>query len=170
MRFLCDAMLGGLAKWLRAAGYDAYYAREGTDVSDGTLVRMAIEEGRVLLTSDRGFLERKAVRDGEVSLLVVPHLPLEDQLRLVAGSFDLVLLPSRCMECNGALETVRPDAVAERIPPGVIRHHRTFFRCLGCDRLFWHGSHWERIEGRLSRVFGARRETKPGMQADVLSP
>ena len=55
MRFLCDVMLGGLAKWLRAAGYDAYYAREGTDVSDGVLVRMAIEEGRVLLTSDRGF-------------------------------------------------------------------------------------------------------------------
>jgi uncharacterized protein with PIN domain len=28
MRFLCDAMLGGLAKWLRAAGYDTYYARD----------------------------------------------------------------------------------------------------------------------------------------------
>ncbi|MDX6381183.1 MAG: uncharacterized protein QOI57_2207, partial [Rubrobacteraceae bacterium] len=58
MKFLCDAMLGGLAKWLRAAGYDTYYARDGTDISDGSLVRMALEEGRVLLTSDRGFLER----------------------------------------------------------------------------------------------------------------
>ena len=54
MRFLCDAMLGGLAKWLRAAGYDAYYAREGTDVSDRTLTAKALEEGRVLLTSDGG--------------------------------------------------------------------------------------------------------------------
>ena len=52
MKFLCDAMLGGLAKWLRAAGYDAYYAREGTDVSDRTLTAKALEEGRVLLTSD----------------------------------------------------------------------------------------------------------------------
>jgi uncharacterized protein len=167
MRFLCDAMFGGLAKWLRAAGYDTYYAREGTDVSDGYLVWMAIEEGRVLLTSDRGFLERKPVRDEEVSLLVVPHLSLEDQLRLVVGSFDLTRLPSRCMECNGELETVRPDAVAERVPPGVIRDHQSFFRCRGCDRVFWHGSHWERIGSRIERVFGKRRETT---QADVLAP
>ena len=153
MKFLCDAMLGGLAKWLRAAGYDTYYAREGTDVSDGSLVRMAIEEGRVLLTSDRGFLERKPVRDEEVSLLVVPHLSLEDQLRLVTGSFDLARRPSRCMECNGELETVQPDDVAERVPPGVIRAHQSFFRCRVCDRVFWHGSHWEKIAGRLGRVF-----------------
>lgn len=170
MRFLCDAMLGGLAKWLRAAGYDAYYAREGTDISDGTLVRMALEERRVLLTSDRGFLERKPVRDEEVSLLVVPHLSLEDQLRLVVGSFDLARLPSRCMKCNGELETVRPDAVAGRVPPGVILAHQVFFRCRGCDRVFWHGSHWERIGGRLERVFGERRETEPATRADVLSP
>jgi uncharacterized protein with PIN domain len=170
MRFLCDAMLGGLAKWLHAAGNDTYYAREGIDISDGVLVRMAIEEGRVLLTSDRGFLERKPVRDEEVSLLMVPHLPLEDQLRLVAGSFDLDRHPSRCMECNGELETVRPEAIVERVPPGVIRDHQKFFRCRGCDRVFWHGSHWERIGGRLGRVFGERRATKPTTQADVLAP
>jgi Mut7-C RNAse domain len=57
VRFLCDAMLGGLAKWLRAAGYDVYYAREGTDVSDRTLTAKALQEGRVLLTSDGDFLE-----------------------------------------------------------------------------------------------------------------
>src|ERR671911_636559 len=102
VRFLCDAMLGGLAKWLRAAGYDTYYAREGTDVSDGALVRRAIEEGRVLLTSDRGFLERKPVRDEEVLLLAVPHLPLEEQLRLVVGTFDLAWRTSRGMPCSGS--------------------------------------------------------------------
>jgi uncharacterized protein len=154
MKFLCDAMLGGLAKWLRAAGYDTYYAREGTDISDGSLVRMAFEEGRVLLTSDRGFLERKPVRDQEVSLLVVSHLPVEDQLRLVVRSFGLAQRPSRCMGCNGELETVQVSAVVDRVPPGVIRDHRNFFRCRGCGRVFWHGSHWERICGRLERVFG----------------
>lgn len=154
MKFLCDAMLGGLAKWLRAAGYDTYYAREGTDISDGSLVRRAFQEGRILLTSDRGFLERKPVRDEEVSLLVVPHLPLEDQLRLVAERFDLARLPSRCMECNGELESARSSAVAGLVPPGVIQVHQRFFRCGGCGRVFWHGSHWKRIVGRLRRVFG----------------
>lgn len=154
MKFLCDAMLGGLAKWLRAAGYDTYYAREGTDTSDRSLVRMALDEERVLLTSDGGFLERKPVRDGAVTLLVVPHMPVEDQLRLVARNFDLERLPSRCMECNGELELAPHDAVAGRVPPKVIGAHESFFRCLGCGRVFWYGSHWERIGGRLERVFG----------------
>ena len=154
MRFLCDTMLGGLAKWLRAAGYDTYYAREGTDISDGALVRMALDEGRVLLTSDRGFLERKPVRDEEVSLLLVPHLPVEDQLRLVTSSFGLARRTSRCMECNGELETVQPGAVVGRVPPSVRQDHQSFFSCRGCERVFWHGSHWERIAGRLGRVFG----------------
>ena len=94
-RFLCDAILGGLAKWLRAAGHDAYFAREGTDISDAHLVRVAIVEGRVLLTSDRGFLERKPVRDGEVELLLLPHMPVEEQLRLVSETFGLCRRPSR---------------------------------------------------------------------------
>jgi uncharacterized protein with PIN domain len=115
---------------------------------------MAFDEGRVLLTSDGGFLERKLVRDEQVSLLVMPHVPVEDQLRLVARNFDLERRPSRCMECNGELAVVPPDAVAEQVPPGVIQHHERFFRCQGCVRVFWYGSHWERIHGRLQRVFG----------------
>ena len=89
MRFLCDAMLGGLAKWLRAAGYDTYYASEGTDVSDRSLTQKALEERRVLLTSDGGFLERRPVRDGSVGFMKVPYLPLEEQLRLVVDRFAL---------------------------------------------------------------------------------
>ena len=154
VRFLCDAMLGGLAKWLRAAGYDTYYAREGTDVSDRSLTTRALDEDRILLTSDGGFLERKPVRDGNVEFLRVPHLPLEEQLRLVVDHFDLDRRQSRCMECNGELEVAPPGAVAGRVPPGVIRDHEGFFVCGGCGRVFWHGSHWDRISGRLSRVFG----------------
>lgn len=154
MKFLCDAMLGGLAKWLRAAGHDAYYASEGTDVSDAHLVRLAMEEGRVLLTSDRGFLERKPVRDGEVELLLLPHMPVEEQLRTVSEAYGLDRRPSRCMGCNGGLEAVGVDDVAEEIPPGTARSGRSFFRCRGCGRVFWYGSHWARIGARLERVFG----------------
>jgi uncharacterized protein with PIN domain len=147
-------MLGGLAKWLRAAGYDTYYAREGTDVSDTSLTRKALEEGRVLLTSDGGFLERKPVKEGNVGFLQVPHLPLEEQLQLVVRHFALTRRQSRCMKCNGELGVVLPGAVVDRISPSVIRDHQEFFLCKGCGRVFWHGSHWDRIAGRLSRVFG----------------
>jgi uncharacterized protein with PIN domain len=156
-RFLCDAMLGGLAKWLRAAGYDTYYAREGTDLSDESLTRKALEERRVLLTSDSGFLERKPVRDGSVGFLKIPYLPLEEQLRLVVEHFALTRRQSRCMECNAELEVVPPGAVTDRIPPGVSSGHKEFFLCRGCRRVFWHGSHWDRISGRLNRVFGRRK-------------
>jgi uncharacterized protein with PIN domain len=37
-RFACDAMLGGLARWLRAAGYDACWHG---GVADPELVRLA---------------------------------------------------------------------------------------------------------------------------------
>ena len=43
----------------------------------------------MLLTSDGGFLERKPVRDGSVGFSRVPHLLLEEQLRLVVGHFVL---------------------------------------------------------------------------------
>lgn len=147
-------MLGGLAKWLRAAGHDAFYAQEGTDTSDAHLVRVAMEEGRVLLTSDRGFLERGPVRDGEVAFLLVPHAPVEEQLRLVTGTFRLDRRPSRCMGCNGELSAARPEDVAQRVPPSAARAQDAFFRCRGCGGIFWHGSHWARIGARLERAFG----------------
>ena len=147
-------MLGGLAKWLRAAGYDTYYAREGTDVSDRSLAQKALEERRVVLTSDNGFLERRPVRDGTVGFMQVPHLPLEEQLQLVAARFSLTRRQSRCMVCNGELGVVPPVTVAGRVPPGVMQDHEEFFECRGCGRVFWHGSHWDRISSRLERVFG----------------
>ena len=153
MKFLCDAMLGGLAKWLRAAGYDAYYAREGTDIDDRALTEKALREGRVLLTGDRGFLERAPVRDGRLELLLLTPVPVEEQLRAVVERFGLDPRPSRCMECNGELEPVALEDVADRVPPGVASEGREFWRCGNCGRVFWHGSHWARISGRLERVF-----------------
>ncbi|WP_273842523.1 MULTISPECIES: Mut7-C RNAse domain-containing protein [Rubrobacter] len=155
MRFLCDAMLGSLAKWLRAAGYDAYYAREGTDTSDRHLAEKALSEGRVLLSSDADFLERKPVREGRLRFVRIPqNLPVEEQLALVVRSFSLERRAPRCMECGGDLTEVSAETVAGRIPPGVRREQRRFYACRGCGRVFWYGSHWRRIGGRLERVFG----------------
>ena len=155
MRFLCDAMLGGLAKWLRAAGHDALYASEDTDASsDRELVRLAMEQGRTLLTSDAGFLERAPVRDGEVGFLFVPHAPVEEQLRLVAGRFGLERRAPRCMRCNGELRELPPEEAEQCVPPKVAERQEEFFRCRSCGRMFWYGTHWTRIGARLERVFG----------------
>lgn len=155
MRFLCDAMLGGLAKWLRAAGHDALYASEDTDASsDRELVRLAMEQERTLLTSDAGFLERAPVRDGEVGFLFVPHATVGEQLRLVAGHYRLERHAPRCMRCNGKLEEISREEAERTVPEKVAERQDEFFRCKSCGRLFWYGTHWERIGARLERVFG----------------
>src|SRR5689334_19513497 len=69
-RFACDAMFGGLARWLRAAGYDASWR---ADIDDWELVRLAQREGRILLTADTGIFRIGIVRDGEVPGLLLPH-------------------------------------------------------------------------------------------------
>ena len=67
MKFLCDEMLRGLARWLRAAGYDTAVAEVGE--RDGALLARAVAEGRLLVTRDREMNERRG-SDGTVVLLV----------------------------------------------------------------------------------------------------
>src|SRR5438105_626949 len=103
-RFACDAMLGGLARWLRAAGYDATW-RAG--IADWDLIRQARDEGRILLTSDTGIFRVGIVRDGEVPALMIPHgLATHQQLAFVLNHFGLAPREPRCMACGAALAEV----------------------------------------------------------------
>src|SRR5262249_40367538 len=101
-RFACDAMLGGLARWLRAAGYDSFW-RAGID--DWDLVRLAQREGRVLLSSDTGIFRIGLVRDGDLPALWVPNrlTTKESQLAFVLEQLRLGPRPPRCMACGGTL-------------------------------------------------------------------
>lgn len=145
--FMCDAMLGGLARWLRACGYDAAYEY---GIDDGVLVRRALREGRVLLSSDGPLFERTAIRDGQVKALFVPRqLGKFEQLRFVLRSLGLGRLSPRCMACGGALAQVpRHEAMGEA-PPLAYRNCRQFWRCTRCGKLLWHGTHWQRISRSL---------------------
>src|SRR5262245_15101137 len=91
----CDAMLGGLARWLRAAGHDASW-HDGID--DGDLVRLCHAQGRTVLSSDTDVFEFALVRDGVVPSLFVPRArPVQEQLAHVLKELGLSLLPPRCM-------------------------------------------------------------------------
>ena len=149
-RFLCDANLGGLARWLRAAGYEAGW-RAGID--DGELVAQAHAEGALLLTGDVGIMRRRLVRGGAVHALWVPSsLGLLEQLSMVMRELGLALRSPRCMACGGALKPVAKDEVESRIPPRTARWKDAYFLCAACGRLFWEGTHWERITARLARA------------------
>jgi hypothetical protein len=145
--FLCDGGLGGLARWLRAAGHRAVWL---ASVSDDELLKQATEQRATILTTDSLLLERRLVRDGHVSLLWLPPLlNLEEQLALVARHFALRAGEPRCMDCGGELRAVAKETVRERIPPRTYRWLDHYYLCSHCDRLFWRGSHWRNISRRL---------------------
>jgi hypothetical protein len=153
-RFVCDANLGALARWLRAAGYEA--AWEG-GIDDGRLVERARAEGALLLTGDVGILKRRAVSRGEVRAVFVPStLGRIEQLGLVLRELSLPRRPPRCMACGGALRAVAKEAVRERIPPRTARWKDEYFACDACGRLFWEGTHWQRIVQRLAESAAPR--------------
>jgi uncharacterized protein with PIN domain len=145
--FLCDAMLGGLARWLRAAGYDAEF-HYGID--DRQLLHRAVESGRTILSSDGPLFERTVIRRSEIPALFVPgQLSKLQQLRFVFDQLGLALRDTRCMACGGELDEVPKHAVTDEAPPLAYRHCERFWRCRRCERLLWRGTHWQRIARAL---------------------
>jgi len=140
-------MLGALARWLRAAGYDSSWK---ADVGDWELVRFAQREGRILLTSDTGILRIGIVRDGEVLALFIPHgLGKQEQLAFVLRRLNLPLRERRCMACGGVLAEVPKEHVRDRVPPRTFAWLERFYECVRCGQLFWQGTHWQRIAREL---------------------
>jgi uncharacterized protein with PIN domain len=143
-------MLGGLARWLRAAGYDASW-QEGID--DRELVRLARQEGRLLLSSDSQVFQFAVIRDGHQPALFIPlHSGPQQQLGHVLESLHLPLREPRCMACGGALVEVPREQAADRVPPRTYAWLEQFWECDRCGRILWQGTHWQRIAAALRRA------------------
>jgi uncharacterized protein with PIN domain len=145
-RFLADAMLGRLARWLRAI--DADTLQLPLDTSDHQLVAQAAAEGRVLLTRDRHLLrELKPAR----ALAIRSDAPLE-QLTEVVRAFELrrpAEFLTRCLLCNVRLDDLATGEASLVVPPRSRDLTGTVRRCPSCGRVYWRGSHVRRMEGAL---------------------
>jgi uncharacterized protein with PIN domain len=153
-RFACDAMLGGLARWLRAAGYDACWQ---AGIEDWDLIRLARQEDRMLLSCDTGIFRIGIIRDGELPALLIPTslLTKQDQLAFVLRHLRLEPRRPRCMACGGALVEVAKETVRERAPPRSYAEVDHFYECSRCGRLVWQGTHWQKIAAVLEQVRSA---------------
>jgi hypothetical protein len=148
--FWCDAMLGGLARWLRAAGYDAAWV-EGIDDKD--LVRRALADRRILLTSDRELMRHGAITSELVrALFLPPGMGKLEQLRFVLNGLGLVRLDPRCMACGGELEPIPREAARPEVPPRTFAWRKDFQRCGRCAKVLWRGTHWQRIDALLGSL------------------
>jgi uncharacterized protein with PIN domain len=148
--FVCDAGLGGLARWLRVAGYEA---RWRPDIDDDELVAEAKQTDAIMLTTDSLLMERRLVRDGQIrAFWLPPILKISEQLSLVFTQFTLRRGEPRCMICGGELLRKDKETLRDRIPPRTYRWLDEYFVCSRCDRLFWRGTHWEKIRRELDVI------------------
>lgn len=144
MRFLCDEMLARLARLLRAAGYDTYLASGGEP--DRALLHIAVEEGRILLTRDKQLAEA-----APESVLIEGRGVEEEARSLTRGvCLDWDFAPfTRCVMDNARLREATVDEVA-RMPQAAQDKPGPFRACPACGRLYWPGSHVQRMGARLS--------------------
>lgn len=138
-------MLGKLARWLRILGYDTSYS---SCIADDNLIELCLEDDRVLLTSDRPLSER----DEGFQRFFIESNQLEAQVAQLVRDISLDLdreTFTRCLLCNTSIETIPTENVATEVPPHVLKTHDRFHRCPECNRVYWSGSHHERMTDRL---------------------
>jgi uncharacterized protein with PIN domain len=151
LRFLADCNVGRLARWLRALGYDADYAPR---LDDPQLVATALAQGRVLLTRDAQLMQRRPIATGQLRAVLLREDQVDNQLRQLRSELGLdgKAALTRCLECNLELEPRQKAEVADRLPPYVRATQGRFSACPGCQRVYWPGTHWDRMRARIAAL------------------
>lgn len=149
IKFFADVNVARLVRWLRAIGIDTWWEDA---ISDADLVRRAIRENRFVLTLDKRLL--KEWRTDNV-LLLTSERPLE-QFAQVVEHFKLKLPAqffTRCLVCNSILRGAIDEEIAANLPPRVRENNELFYYCPNCEKIYWEGSHTERMRAVIEDVF-----------------
>jgi uncharacterized protein with PIN domain len=163
-RFIADAMLGKLARWLRVMGCDVEYF---SMIDDGELVARADRSGRLILTRDTLLVRRRRARENH---FFVRGDDYRDQVRQVVQAFAIdpfAHFLSRCLECNALLDDFARELAVERVPPYVFATQETFLACPVCGRLYWRGTHRARMFEELRQMVGI---VMPGKSDEGVTP
>jgi uncharacterized protein with PIN domain len=152
-RFVLDTHLGRLAAYLRMLGFDAIYRN---DYADEELAQVTSREERTLLTRDRGLLKRSEVTHGYCVRSTNPRRQLVEVLQRF-DLFQAVAPFRRCIRCNASLERVSKEAISHRLPVKTRQYYDEYRICPGCDRIYWKGSHYERMQQLIDRVLNQEK-------------
>ncbi len=141
-KFIADEMNGDIARWLRIIGFDCIYLKG--DKLDDKLIEIADKENRILLTSDKE-LFKKAIYRG-VETHYIEQVRLEEKLKKIVDKYNLneyiPKLEYRCPICNQKL--VKATNI-KKVPPKVKEKHKIILYCKNCDKYYWRGGHWKKI-------------------------
>jgi uncharacterized protein with PIN domain len=158
MKFIADAMLGRLAKWLRLMGFDVLYY---PDIRDRELIRVAREQERTILTRDTGLMKSRGVIDA----VFVEADDLSAQLMQIREKLDFSAAAplGRCEICNGSLSGVTgKEEIRDLVPDFVYRNYDHFVQCTGCGKVYWEGSHYREIREKIGTIM----HSPPGEDRD----
>ena len=135
MKFAADTMLGRLARWMRLLGFDVLYPET---VDDKELLKFADE--RIILTRDKELGKKENV-------FLIKSVRIDEQLKQVMNELKLEIKAplSRCSVCNHLLVESDKKSVENLVPERVYNNHNTFWRCPDCNRIYWKGSHYDKI-------------------------
>ena len=148
---MLDAHLGRLATYLRMLGFDSAYSNQ---CEDAELARISHDEQRILLTRDNGLLKRSTV----IHAYFVRAKEPETQLREVVKRFGLASAASpfrRCLACNAALLPVTRNEAIEQLEPKTRQYYDDFQICPMCRRIYWAGSHYQRMRRFVQEILAA---------------
>ena len=140
-RFIADAMLGQLARWLRLLGFDTLYYK---DISDVEVLKIAKQQNRIILTRDTHFLNFRNFKD---FLLISSNNTMEQLVEMAAVVNLKSNIPPRCSKCNGILSgNVEKESVRGLVPEYIYLRFKKFLRCEDCGGIYWEGSHTKRFK------------------------
>ena len=147
-QYILDVHFGGLARYLRMLGFDTTY---NTNWDDNEIIEMSVQEKRIILTHDIELLKDGRVAHG----YWVRSSGTHNQVREVFKRFDLykTVKPfSRCLVCNAILQAVDGETVKDRLPYETLRIYNEFHECSGCGRVYWKGSHYDKMQSFLENL------------------
>jgi uncharacterized protein len=160
-KFVLDVHLGRLAGYLRMLGFDTVYLNR---LDDRELVQISCRQRRVLLTRDRGVLKHSAVTHG----YWLRETDSRRQAAEVVSRFDLTrsLRPfTRCIVCNEPLRDTSIAEVRNRVPSKIIEWCKVYRECAGCRRVYWEGSHYQRMRHWIKELTASAQA--PSIKAEA---
>ena len=150
MKYLCDQMLGTLAKWMRIYGLDTFYANNEIDDSD--LIDICKNEGRLLITRDKNLIQR--ARRENIKTIEIKTTDINEQIKnaIPGKEINKKNFLSRCILCNSLVNEIEKQEVSGKVPKRVFDKQEKFWICKKCNKIYWKGSHYENMIEKIKQI------------------
>ena len=148
MRFICDAMLGKLVKYLRILGLDTIYITALTELNSFK----SVDEPPYFFT------KRKMQKASYKESIYIQSDNVMDQLNEIKGIIKPYINPetfmNRCIRCNTLLSDAKKNDIEMLVPEFAYHRYNHFKTCQSCKKIYWEGSHVEHMRGWVKEIIG----------------